>query len=706
MNRRNFIINTAFIGGISSILKPSLLASTLSNETKEQNTEWGILDLTQKPYLADKTGKKDSTKAIQEAINNARDEHLIVYFPAGTYLVSDTLILNQQGIRSEDRELRRDESPCVLWGEDRGAGRAKIILSDNAKGFNDPGKPKPVIYSLSFNTVNQVTNPYVSYNQMIISLDVDLGKGNTGAMGVDHQGAQGTLTEDVHVNAEGAFAGFRGTSGSGGSVSHISVKGGQYGLYLEWIDPISKYAGSQPSPVISAVKLTGQTKKSIYSGVRGPLTLVGACIEGPRIYLAGSHGYFDGALNVIDSQIQYKGEGPIITGNRPVYMSNVFVNKAETVTSLEGTIPLKGSADDWIHITEYAVSPSDQYPIWINGNRSLKPLVSVEIGKSPSSDPAEPHIWNEALPQWNSQGVINVREAPYLAKGDGKTDDWSAIQSALNEHDDVFLPKGVYRISKPLKIRAKTRFFGTGVYSKIEALPDAPAYSDPGNASPMLISPNDKDANCIVAFIDLWCRHTGSYAMHWQSGRHSMARNVRTWPMIYEEGTEKAQHPMILIDGNGGGRWYNTVMHERLPQAANHRHVLVRGTREPLRFYMLNSEHSEADYMVEFDDVSNLIIYAVKAETSLAQGVRALTPYLIRNSRNFRIYGYGGNAAPEERKALYQIENCHDFTLTNFSHQPSNNNPDYNWFMLEEKTSDGKIFQLPKTDLFTLYLQK
>ena len=52
-------------------------------------------------------------------------------------------------------------------------------------------------------------------------------------------------------------------------------------------------------------------------------------------------------------------------------------------------------------------------------------------------------------------GVLNVRDAKYGARGDGKTDDTAAIQKALTEglrnHRVVYLPNGVYLVSDTLK---------------------------------------------------------------------------------------------------------------------------------------------------------------------------------------------------------------------------------------------------------------
>lgn len=52
-----------------------------------------VVDVTQAPYSMDNTGKEDVTATLQRAIqeNRGLDRPTTLYFPKGTYLVSDTL---------------------------------------------------------------------------------------------------------------------------------------------------------------------------------------------------------------------------------------------------------------------------------------------------------------------------------------------------------------------------------------------------------------------------------------------------------------------------------------------------------------------------------------------------------------------------------------------------------------------------------------
>jgi hypothetical protein len=650
----------------------------------------GLLDITAPPYSADPSGKADCTGSLQNALNDAEKTGMAVYLPVGRYLVSDTL------------QAKQNINTPMIRGAASGA-RATIRLADDAPGFGDVKKPKPVIEFMRVRNGKR-RKPNVHFDQTIVSVDLELGKGNAGAIGLDHQGAQGCVTEDVHIDATGGFAGFRGVSGSGGGAAHISVRGGLYGLYIAGLGE-GQRNGSQPAPVISDLRLTGQTRRSIYGDGLGPLTLVAAEIDGPGIEIA-SHGHaWDGALNVVDSVVRKRGNGPAISGNRPVYLSRVYFENASTPVQIDGLPALQGTDRGWIHVEEYAAGPTDTYPVWINGRKRTGPVFKVQKELAPPPDLFTPHQWRNTLPDWNDPLVANVMEPPYSAAGDGKTDDTAAIQKALKQCRDVFLPKGTYRISEPLRMRTDSCLFGLGIYSTIEPDPAAPAFSNPATPRPMLVAPNDAGASCVAAFFRLRANVPGSYAIHWQAGRRSMVRNVLAMPFPWTADDQPAGHPLILIDGHGGGRWHNALMHHIFPQTNAHRHVLVRGTREPLAFYMLNSEHSSADYMVEFEDVKNLSVYSTKSETLGAKGPKAMTPFLIQNSSHFRILGHGGNACPEPGEPLFRIRNCSDFTLSNFGHMAilGDITDPSKWFMVEEIRSDGSVVRTPGTECFSLY---
>ena len=144
------------------------------------------------------------------------------------------------------------------------------------------------------------------------------------------------------------------------------------------------------------------------------------------------------------------------------------------------------------------VVTSSKYPVWLNGRRTEALSVDVRRDVQPPDDFLERHRWGEPLPAWNDPMVVNVQAPPWGATGDGKTDDTDGIQRAIDENRDVFLPKGNYRISRPLRLSSDSRLIGLGVHSKLE--PMGGAFADASNPAPMLIAPNDTDATCHQVF--------------------------------------------------------------------------------------------------------------------------------------------------------------------------------------------------------------
>ena len=696
---------------------------TAAPQTSGELAGMGILDVTAAPFNADPTGGKDSTKALQAAIDYARSHCMVTYFPPGTYTVSDTLVCLQGRLGRKERVqdpkllamrfgIGPRALPNVLMGSRRGKRRPRIVLAPNSPGFNDPKHRKYVVHFWRGSVTNpKRPQPNGSFNQMFVGIDIVIGPGNPGAVGIRHRCAQGSGVQDCAIDATHGLTGLEGGGGSGGSHANVTVIGGRIGADLY---------EAQPAPTITGFTLIGQTGMALrYAGYE-TLTVVGLRIEtdihGPVIVTDPKRLAKDifGQLSLIDSAIIFRkpGRNVAINARASMYMRNVYV-KGATVIAQHPTEPhLPGDPDGWLRIREYArgVDPPNkrlvyayECPVYVDGRRLDNDTFPAETeAASPPDDLQSRHVWDASFASWESPRAVNVKAAPYNAKGDNETDDAEAIQRAINEHGIVFLPRGRYRVSKTLKLRAETKLVGVHrVFTTLGAMAsEGGDFNDPTHPQPVVRTADDPEARTVVAFLGIGAGLPGAFCLHWRSGRRSIYRAVELWASYKVKSPDEGpvlSHPQVVVSGNGGGRWYNFHSDHRGSPHPRYRHILIQGTHEPLAFYQCNPEHSRGESNMEIHNAKNVSIYGLKGESP--------TPILhVRDSDHVFMFGYGGNAIPPEGESLLVFERTPNLLIANLVDRPMGVRRDpRKWHALVEKTSDGKTLALPPLERPALY---
>jgi hypothetical protein len=166
----------------------ALLVSVGSAEVIRFPDDAGVVDVTKAPYNADNTGSDDATDAIQRAISDhVGSKHpRIIYLPAGTYRLSDTLFWR----KFDDRRIPQAWGALLsMVGEDR--ERTILKLDDNLPDFNKP-YTRAVLYTAN---VEGDSGNTAFYNH-IRNLTIDVGNDNKNAIAIDWQSHnQGSLRE-------------------------------------------------------------------------------------------------------------------------------------------------------------------------------------------------------------------------------------------------------------------------------------------------------------------------------------------------------------------------------------------------------------------------------------------------------------------------------------------------------------------------------
>ena len=174
-------------------------------------------------YGAKGDGVADDTAAIQKAISTQLGTRGTVYFPNGTYKVSDSLVYKN----AEGRWWAR----LGLRGQSRDG--VVIKLADNAAGFSDQKTPKGIIITASESPFKDGGNNQ-GFQNNIRNLTIHTGSGNSGAVGIDYVVSNQGAVKDVKIVAGDGqgYAGIRMDRAypGPGLIKRVEINGFDFGI--------------------------------------------------------------------------------------------------------------------------------------------------------------------------------------------------------------------------------------------------------------------------------------------------------------------------------------------------------------------------------------------------------------------------------------------------------------------------------------------
>ena len=234
-----------------------------------------IIDVTRPPYCADNTGKVDCTDILRRVFDDVLSREVdgilasekriteerpdlvnyaigfenrrwnegymviypefvpdarIIYFPAGTYLVSDTVTYTLTDLQNRYWSKPYSELTRGIHLMGDGKDCTVIKLADNSKGF-EKGQKKAVVSYTNAPLACEKECSNVSQLNTFTDLTVDCGEHNEGAIALRFVGNNSGLVENVKLCSSGSTIGLQLPSATEGVFRNLEIIGFDYGIF-------------------------------------------------------------------------------------------------------------------------------------------------------------------------------------------------------------------------------------------------------------------------------------------------------------------------------------------------------------------------------------------------------------------------------------------------------------------------------------------
>ena len=604
------------------------------------------------PVHADGLG--DDTAAVQQAIDKvqATTREGIVFIPEGRYRLSATVYI-WPGIR--------------LIGY--GAARPVFVLGENSPGYQDKDNLKYMLFfaggrpgagrgrggagrgfapaagrgGAPAGPPGQPQDAGAgTFYSAISNIDIEIGEGNPGAVGVRAHYAQHCFLAHMDFRIGSGLAGIHD---GGNVVEDVRFYGGRYGIWTHRPSP-----GWQFTLVDTAFE--GQREAAIRDQEAG-LTLIRPRFKSVPTAIALEPS-FPEELWVKDGRMEDVSGPAVLIGaetsaRNEINMENVVCSGVPVFAAFrESGKKAAGRGEVYeVKIFSHGVSyadigalPENKDIFELSALTAMPPPVKSDIPDLP------------ARASW-----VNIRTLG--AKGDGAADDTAAFRKAIAEHRAIYLPSGRYVVSDTLTLRPDTVLIGLHPSAtQIDVLDSTPAFQGAGSPKPLLETPAGGSNIVIGIGINTNGINPRAVGVKWMAGKESMMNDVR---LLGGHGTNApdgsrenpynnthtadpdlnrrwdGQYPSIWVTAGGGGTFLDIWTPSTFAQAG----MLVSDTATEGRVYEMSSEH-HVRHEVQLRNVANWQIYALQTEEERGEGGFALPLEIDRSSNitvaNFHIY--------------------------------------------------------------------
>ena len=402
-------------------------------------------------YGAKGDGKTDDTAAILRAIREnsgaVEQRGAIIYFPKGTYLVSDRLEWGSAG-------------NWAAWLTFQGQNRDKTIikLKDRAGGYGDPSNPRAVVFTTSICASckgnvdwQNLGEGNEGFSNNIFDLTIDTGRANPGAIGVDYIASNNGHIRNVAIKS-GDGSGAVGLAlvrqwPGPALVTNVAIDGFDYGIYAKQ----KQYGITFEHITLRNQKVAGIRNEENVLSIRDlQSTNIVSAIQNPAPQ--GLITLIDGTLRAGNPQVSAidNGEGVAPFTGGELYLRNIQTTGYKSVIKNKGTV-IPGKS-----VTEFhSRNPNAPYSVFPSPDTSLHLAVKET-----------PDIPWDPIDQW-----INVQDFGADASGNKGFDNTPAVQKAIDDANrlaktTLYFPKGRYAFGDTVRIYGsiqRVHFLGSGI---------------------------------------------------------------------------------------------------------------------------------------------------------------------------------------------------------------------------------------------------